>query len=73
MIVDSVEAATKSIENPDRESIKTMVNKIIDNKINERQLNYSNITFGDITKIRELLTIKMMSVYHVRVEYPTVK
>ena len=73
MIVDSVEAATKSIENPDRESIKTMVNKIIDNKINERQLNYSNITFGDITKIRELLTMKMMSVYHVRVEYPTVK
>ncbi len=73
MIVDSVEAATKSIENPDRESIRTMVNKIIDNKINERQLNYSNITFGDITKIRELLTIKMMSVYHVRVEYPTVK
>ena len=73
MIVDSVEAATKSIEKPDRDSIQKMVNKIIDDKINERQLNYSNITFGDITKIRELLTAKMMSVYHVRVEYPTVK
>lgn len=71
MIVDSVEAATKSIKNPTRESISDMVNKIIDGKIRERQLNYCDITFDDITKIRTLLIEKMMSVYHVRVAYPT--
>lgn len=71
MIVDSVEAATKSIKEPTREAIAQMVNNIIDGKIREKQLDYCSITFGDITKIRELLIKKITSVYHVRVSYPT--
>ena len=30
-------------------------------------------TYGDIARIRKFLKEKMMSIYHVRVEYPTVK
>lgn len=73
MLVDSVEAATHSLKEPTRENIQKLVNNIIDSKINDKQLNYCNITFGDITRIRELLVEKMSNIYHVRVEYPTVK
>lgn len=73
MLVDSVEAATHSLKEPTRENIQKMVNNIIDSKISDKQLNYCNITFGDITRIRELLAEKMANIYHVRVEYPTVK
>lgn len=70
MIVDSVEAATKSLKDPTREDIEQMVNNIIDGKIREKQLNYCNITYNDITRIRKFLTEKIMSIYHVRVAYP---
>lgn len=73
MIVDSVEAATKSLKEPTRESIEHMVSSIIDGKIREHQLDQCDITFGDITRIRELLVEKISSVYHVRVAYPTAK
>ncbi len=70
MIVDSVEAATKSLKEPTKEDIEQMVNRVIDGKIRDRQLNYCNITYNDITRIRKILTEKFMSIYHVRVAYP---
>lgn len=73
MIVDSVEAAGRSLRNPDKESISNLVDSIIDSKIAEDQLSNCNITFSDITHIREVLKIKMMSIYHVRIAYPVVK
>lgn len=72
MIVDSVEAASHSLKNPDKESLSRLVDNIIDGKIKEEQLSYCNITFGDITKIREALKERMMSIYHVRIAYPVV-
>ncbi len=73
MIVDSVEAAGRSLHNPDKESIDNLVDRIIDNKIAEDQLSNCNITFSDITHIREVLKVRMMSMYHVRIAYPVVK
>ena len=73
MIVDSVEAATKSLKDPTREDVERMVNSVIDGKIRDQQLNYCNITYSDITRIRKFLTEKIMSIYHVRVAYPVVE
>lgn len=72
MLVDSTEAACKSLKQPTRENIQKMVNSVIDGKIADKQLDFCDITFGDIQRIRELLVNKLSSVYHVRVEYPTI-
>ena len=72
MLVDSCEAATKSLSQPTKENIYQMVNSIIDGKIKDNQLAYCNLTFGDLNRIRELLVEKISSVFHVRVSYPTV-
>lgn len=69
MIVDSVEAACKSLKNPDQESINHLIDNIIDGKIKEDQLSYCDLTMNDITLIREFLKKKMMSVYHIRISY----
>ena len=50
-----------------------MIDKLIDGKIAAGQLDNCDLTYGDIAKIRKLLKAKMMSIYHVRIEYPTVK
>ncbi len=70
MMVDSVEAACKSLKNHSKESIDRMVDKIIDGKIEQKQLNNCPLTLEDITRIRSYIKERMMSIYHVRIEYP---
>ena len=71
MIVDSVEAACKSLKQHDKEHIDQLVDNIIDSKINADQLGNCPLTFGDITQIRKMLKDKMLSIYHARITYPT--
>lgn len=70
MIVDSVEAACKSLKAHDKESIDRMVDRIIDDKMSHDQFNNCPLTLQDINQIRTMLKRRMMSIYHVRIAYP---
>lgn len=70
MLVDSVEAACKSLKNHDKESLDRMVDKIINDKMEMKQLNNCPLTLQDIDRIRRRLKERMMSIYHVRIAYP---
>ena len=50
-----------------------MIDRLIDGKIAAGQLDNCPLSYGDIAQIRKILKAKMMSIYHVRVEYPTIK
>ncbi len=73
MLVDSVEAACKSLKSHDKESIDHMVDNIINDKMQHNQLNNCPLTLQDITQVRSRLKERMMSIYHVRIAYPVVK
>lgn len=73
MIVDSVEAACRSMKEHDKDSIDKKVDQIIDDKIGNNQFRNCNLTFGDIDRIRKILKSKMMSIYHARIAYPVTK
>ncbi len=73
MMVDSVEAACKSLKNHDKETIDKLVDNIIDDKIKQNQLQNCDLTFGDITAIRKILKSRMMSIYHSRISYDVKK
>ena len=49
-----------------------MIDKLIDGKIAAGQLDNCPLSYGDIARVRKILKEKMMSIYHVRVEYPKV-
>ena len=72
MIVDTVEAACRSLKNHTKESTDAMIDKLIDAKIAAGQLDNCPLSYGDIARVRKILKEKMMSIYHVRVEYPKV-
>lgn len=72
MLVDSVEAAVKSLKVHNRETINDLVDKIVESKVRENQFSNCNITFADIDTIKRILKHKMMSIYHVRIAYPVV-
>ncbi len=73
MLSDSVEAAVRSIKEPDKEKINEMVNFIIDDKLSSGQLNNCNLTLKDIEKIRECFCTVLNGIYHQRIEYPKEK
>jgi len=71
MMSDAVEAASRSLRKYDEESIQQLIDKIIDKQIEEKQFVNAPITFRDITQVKKILKKKLMSIYHVRVSYPS--
>jgi len=70
MMCDSVEAASKSIKNPDYTKISAFVEQIIEKQKNDGQFLNANITFKEIETIKKVLKRKLLNIYHVRIEYP---
>ncbi len=70
MITDSAEAASRAIKNPDGEALDNLVEKIIESKLEDKQLENAEITLKEINTIKELLKKLLKSLYHVRIEYP---
>ncbi|MBL7893346.1 MAG: HDIG domain-containing protein [Bacteroidia bacterium] len=70
MMADGVEAASRSLKSYSEQSIQDLVDKIIDSQIALNQFVNADITFRDINIIKKILKKKLISIYHVRVEYP---
>jgi len=71
MMADSVEAASRSLPVHSSDAINDLVDKIIDGQIEAEQFVNCDITFRDITVIKRIFKKMLMSIYHVRVEYPS--
>lgn len=69
MLADSVEAASRSLREPDQKSISDLVDRIVKYKLNQDQLKDSDITLKDIETIKVIFKRMLMSIYHVRVDY----
>jgi membrane-associated HD superfamily phosphohydrolase len=70
MMADSVEAASRSLKDYTEESIRNLVNRIIDTQIAEGLLSEAPLTFKNITDIKNVFVERLLSVYHSRVVYP---
>jgi putative nucleotidyltransferase with HDIG domain len=69
MLADSVEAASRSLKEPDEKSISALVDRIVKYKLDQNQLKDSNITLKDIETIKTIFKRMLMSIYHVRIDY----
>lgn len=76
MIADSIEAAARSLEDPSPLRIQNLINKMVDTKFSDGQLNECDITFSELKKIKAVFYRVLVGVYHHRVDYskdPTLK
>ena len=76
MICEAVEAAVRSIKEPDIIKIEEMIDKIIELRISTGQLSECPLTMDELTKIKGnvdgttgLLPV-LRGIYHIRIEYP---
>ena len=70
MLVDGIEAASRSMKEKSYDNLKNLITNMIDQKMKERQLDNSELTFAELEQIREILLRKLVNIYHVRIEYP---
>ncbi|MCR5014349.1 MAG: HDIG domain-containing protein [Bacteroidales bacterium] len=71
MICDSVEAASRSIKEPDENNISNLVDNIIQKQMDDGQFQNVDLTMRDFSTIKKVLKKKLMSIYHVRIAYPS--
>ena len=70
MMADSVEAASKSLQEPTAEGIASFVQKIIEEQAEENQFDEADISLREIELIKKILIEKLINVYHLREVYP---
>ncbi|MFY9174909.1 MAG: HDIG domain-containing metalloprotein [Peptococcia bacterium] len=70
MLADSVEAAVRAMDSSSPDKIENLVRKIIKERLEDGQLDESDLTFKDLDKIAEAFCHILSGVYHTRIEYP---
>ncbi len=70
MLIDSIEAASRTIDPPDREKFEEMIQRVIFTKLRQGQLDDSGIGVREIRVLITSLAETLVKVYHHRVKYP---
>lgn len=73
MICDTVEAASRSLNEYTDESISNLVEKLVNGIIAEHYLDKAPITLREISEAKEILKEKLANIYHTRIAYPELK
>lgn len=73
MLADGVEAASRSLPVKNEESIKEVIDKIIDAKLRNHELDEAPLTFRNIREIKSIFLEKLKNIYHIRIQYPNDK
>ena len=73
MMADTVEAAARSLKEYTEESISNLVNKLIDQQVDDGYFKNCPITFHDIAMAKQVLTDRLKAIYHTRTSYPELK
>ncbi len=70
MIADSVEAASRSLDEINHQTLDELIQKIINIKLAENQLDECGITLGDLNIIKSSFKEILLSSLHQRPKYP---
>lgn len=69
-VADSVEAAVRSMKEPNADKIKKLIQSIIKEKILDGQFDECDLSLKEIKKMEESFCTTMNGTFHSRIEYP---
>lgn len=70
MICDSMEAATRSLEEINEHTLTELVNRIVLEKADDGQFDDCQLTFEELSRVKKTLVKTLLLSHHVRVKYP---
>ena len=69
MLADTVEAACHTVDNPTSSRLEKFISNLISQKIEHGQLDNCDLTFSDISKIKNSFVNLLTGYYHNRIKY----
>jgi putative nucleotidyltransferase with HDIG domain len=70
MLVDAIEAAARTVDEPSREKFEGVVQRVMNVKLRQGQLDECGLTMEDLRVIQSTLIDTLCNVYHNRIKYP---
>lgn len=70
MVVDSIEAASRTLDNPDRACLEQMVRRIVFTKLASEQLDESGLTMKELRVVCARVVETLVHMNHHRIKYP---
>ncbi len=70
MLADSVEAAARTLVDPTQDQVEQLVDRIIQSKVDDGQLDECPLTFDDLRTIRDSFVNTLHGMFHQRLKYP---
>ena len=70
MLADGTEASVRSLSEKNPETIRAMVDRMIDERVADGQLDECDLTFRDVETIKDAFCELLLGVYHERIPYP---
>lgn len=73
MLADAIEASTRAIEEPTPQKIENRIDDVIKARFMEGELDECELTFKDLTKIKQAFIKILVGIHHHRIKYPEQK
>ncbi len=70
MLTDTVEAASRTLQEVTGPKIQQLVDELINQKVSSGQLDDTGLTFRDISQTKKVLLEQLLAIHHVRLSYP---
>ena len=70
MICDTVEAASRSLEDVGEASLSKTIDRLIGEKQEDGQFDNCHLTFEELAQVKKTLVRTLILAHHVRVKYP---
>lgn len=71
MLADSVESAARVLKDPTPDRIASLVDRIVENKMQLGQLDDAPITLRELRAMKEAFSMVLTGMYHHRIDYPS--
>jgi membrane-associated HD superfamily phosphohydrolase len=70
MIADSFEAAARSLDKINEETLTDLINRLVREKADDGQLDNCLLTFEELDIVKKTLVKTLLAAGHTRVKYP---
>ena len=71
MLADSLEAAARSLQQPPATAIEQTVERIVQGKLDDGQLDQCDLTFDELKRVERIFARILLGTHHPRIDYPS--
>ena len=71
MLADAVESASRTLVDPSQGSIRALIDRLVEQRLQDDQLSESTLNFHDREVIKNTFERMLTAILHRRVSYPT--